>query len=323
MVQGKTTARHTSADFVTFLGEVVGRCAPDQEIHIILDNLSAHKTSKVAEFLAQHPNVTLHFTPTYSSWLNQVELWFSKVQRDVLARVSLLRKGAGMPKVRTSMRKIREVLRLSRGLGLSQRQVARSVRLGQSTVWDYLVRFRVSGLEWAQVETLDDEALERQLFPSKETTTERSRTLPDWPAVHQELTRKGVTLSLLWQEYRERQPAGYGYSRWCERYRAWKQRLDVSLRQAHVGGEKLFVDDAGATMPVVDPTSGESRPAQIFVAVLGASNYTYADATWSQDLRDWLGSHIRAFEAIGGVVELVVPDNLKSGVTTPHWYERR
>ena len=226
-----------------------------------------------------------------------------------------------MPKVRTSMRKIREVLRLSQGLGVSQRQVARSVRLGQSTVGDYLGRFRVSGLEWEQVETLDDDALERHLFPSTGVTTERRQALPDWSEVHQKLTRKGVTLSLLWQEYRERQPSGYGYSRWCERYRAWKQRLDVSLRQDYVGGEKLFVDYAGETMAVVDPTSGETRPAQIVVAVLGASNYTYAEATWSQNLRDWLGSHMRTFEAIGGVVELVVPDNLKSGVTTPHWYE--
>ena len=213
-----------------------------------------------------------------------------------------------MPKVRTLMRKIREVLRLSMVLGLSQRQVARSVRLGQSTVWDHLVRFRVSGLSWEQVEALDDEALEQRLFPSEQVSTERSRAVPDWSEIHQELKHKGVTLSLLWQEYREGHSDGYGYSRFCDLYRSWKTRLDVSLRQDYVGGEKLFVDYAGETVDVVDPKSGEVRSAQIFVAVLGASNYTYSEATWSQDLRDWISSHVRTFEAIEGVVELVIPE---------------
>jgi transposase len=219
------------------------------------------------------------------------------------------------------MRKIREVLRLSQELGLSQRQVARSVRLGQSTVWDYLERFRVSGLSWEEVEALDDEGLEQRLFPSERVSTERRQFLPDWSEIHQELKRKGVTRSLLWQEYRDRHPDGYGLSRFCDLYRDWKKRLDVSLRQDYVGGEMLFVDYAGETVDVVDPRTGEVRAAQIFVATLGASSYTYAEATWSQDLRDWMGSHVRAFEAIGGVVELVIPDNLKSGVTKPNWYE--
>ena len=226
-----------------------------------------------------------------------------------------------MPKARTSMRKIREVLRLSQVLGLSQRQVARSVRLGQSTVWDYLTRWKVSGLSWEEVEALDDEMLEQRLFPSERVSTEHSRSLPDWSAIHQELKAKGVTLSLLWQEYRELHPDGYGYSRFCDLYRAWKKRLDVSLRQDYRGGEKLFVDYAGQTVDVIDRQSGEVRAAQIFVAVLGASNYSYAEATWGQDLRDWIGAHVRAFEAFGGVVELVVPDNLKSGVTRPDFYE--
>ncbi len=226
-----------------------------------------------------------------------------------------------MPKARTSMRKIRDVLRLSQALGLSQRQVAGSVRLGQSTVWDYLRRWKVSGLTWEQVEALDDEALEQCLFPSERSSPEGQRALPDWSAMHQELKTQGVTLSLLWQEYREVHPDGYGYSRFCDLYRAWKGRLDVSLRQDYRGGEKLFVDYAGQTVDVIDRTSGEVRAAQIFVAVLGASNYSYAEATWSQDLRDWIGAHVHAFEAIGGVVELVVPDNLKSGVTKPDYYE--
>jgi len=226
-----------------------------------------------------------------------------------------------MPKVRTSMRKIREVVRLSQVLGLSQRQVARSVRLGQSTVWDYLMRFRASNLGWEQLEALDDEALEQRLFPSERVSSERSRSLPDWPEIHQELKAKGVTRSLLWEEYRERHPGGYGLSRFCDLYRAWKKKLDVSLRQDYVGGERLFVDYAGETIDVADPRTGDVTAAQIFVSVLGASNYTYAEATWTQDLRDWTSSHVRAFEAIGGVVELVVPDNLKSGVTKPNWYE--
>jgi transposase len=219
------------------------------------------------------------------------------------------------------MRKIREVLRLSRQLGLSQRQVARSVRLGQSTVWDYLTRFQLSGLSFEQAEALDDEALEQRLFPSEQLTTQRHRSRPDWSKLHQELKRKGVTLSLLWQEYREGHPEGYGYSRFCDLYRDWKKTLDVTLRQDHAAGETLFVDYAGQTVEVIDPQSGEVRSAQIFVAVLGASSYCYAEATWSQDLRDWTDSHVRAFEALGGVVELVVPDNLKSGVTKPDWYE--
>ena len=219
------------------------------------------------------------------------------------------------------MRKIREVVRLSTVLELSQRQVARSVRLGQSTVWDYLVRFRASGLSWDEVEALDDEALEQRLFPSERVSSERRRSLPDWSGIHQELKGKGVTRSLLWQEYRECHPDGYGLSRFCDLYQAWKKQLDVSLRQDYVGGEMLFVDYAGETVDVVDPSSGEVRAAQIFVAVLGASSYTFAEATWSQELKDWIGSHVRAFEAIGGTVELVIPDNLKSGVTKPNWYE--
>ena len=226
-----------------------------------------------------------------------------------------------MPKARTSMRKIREVLRLSRQLGLSQRQVARSVRMGQSTVWDYLTRFRLSGLSFEQAEALDDVALEQRLFPSEQLATQRHRSLPDWSQIHQELKRKGVTLSLLWQEYREGHPEGYGYSRFCDLHRDWKRTLDVTLRQDHAAGETLFVDYAGQSVEVIDPHSGEVRSAQIFVAVLGASSYCYAEATWSQGLRDWVGSHVRAFEALGGVVELVVPDNLKSGVTKPDWYE--
>ncbi len=144
---------------------------------------------------------------------------------------------------------------------------------------------------------------------------------PTGRCVHQELKRKGVTLFLLWQEYREAHPEGYQYSWFCDHYRAWQGKLDVVMRQDHRAGEKLFVDYAGQTMPVVDRDTGEIREAQIFVAVLGASNYTYAEATWTQGLPDWIGSHQRAFAFLGGVPELVVPDNLRAGVSKAHRYE--
>lgn len=227
-----------------------------------------------------------------------------------------------MPRVRTSMRKIREVLRLKWKLGLSHRQVGRSVRLGHGTVCDYLLRARLQGLSWEQVEGLSDAALEARLFPRRPTGGDAlERTLPNWSEVRSELKKKGVTLSLLWQEYRERHPDGYGRSRFCQLYRQWEGRLDVCLRQDYKAGEMLFVDYAGQTVGVVDRATGKTRDAQIFVAVLGASNYTYAEATWSQGVEDWIGSHVRTFAALGGVSELVVPDNLKSGVTSPCRYE--
>ena len=148
-----------------------------------------------------------------------------------------------------------------------------------------------------------------------------ARPLPDWSEVHRELRRKSVTLSLLWQEYKETHPEGLQYSRFCEQYRAWAGKLDLVMRQEHRAGEKLFVDYAGQTVPVVDRETGGERQAQIFVAVLGASSYTFAEATWTQTLPDWTASHVRAFEFIGGCPELVIPDNLRSGVSRAHRYE--
>lgn len=219
------------------------------------------------------------------------------------------------------MRKIREVLRLKWKLGLSHRQIERSVRLGHGTVCGYLWRAKRQELSWEQVEGLSDADLEARLFPPPPRPAAGGRALPDWGEVHRELKRKGVTLSLLWEEYRQRHPQGYGYSRFCDLYRSWEGRLDVCLRQHYEGGEKLLVDYAGQTVEVVDRDSGQVREAQIFVAALGASNFTYAEATWSQAVEDWIGSHVRTFEALGGVSELVVPDNLKSGVTKPCRYE--
>jgi transposase len=219
------------------------------------------------------------------------------------------------------MRKIREVLRLKWDKGLSNRQIAKACGIGRPTVAEYLRRAADAGLAWPLPTGLDEVALERQLFPPPPSLPAQARGVPDWSVVHQERRHKGVTLFLLWQEYRETRPEGYQYSWFCEHYRAWRGKLDVVMRQDHRAGEKLFVDYAGQTVPVVDRMTGEIREAQIFVAVLGASNYTYAEATWTQGLPDWIGSHQRCFRYLGGVPEIVVPDNLRAGVTKAHRYE--
>jgi transposase len=219
------------------------------------------------------------------------------------------------------MRKIKEVLRLKWAQGLSNRRIAASSGIGRPTVSEYLRRAEEAGLSWPLPADLDDARLERLLFPPPPDLPAQVRGIPDWRHIHQELRHKGVTLFLLWQEYRQNHPDGYQYSWFCEHYRAWQGKLDVVMRQDHRAGEKLFVDYAGQTVPVIDRSTGEIREAQIFVAVLGASNYTYAEATWSQTLPDWIGSHVRTFRFLGGVPELVVPDNLKSGVSKAHRYE--
>jgi transposase len=219
------------------------------------------------------------------------------------------------------MRKIKEVLRLKWAQGLSNRQIAKTCGIARPTVGEYLRRATEAGLAWPLPPDLDEAALERQLFPPPPSLPAQARGVPDWALVHQELKRKGVTLFLLWQEYRETHPEGYQYSWFCDHYRAWQGKLDVVMRQDHRAGEKLFVDYAGQTMPVVDRNTGEIREVQIFVAVLGASSYTYAEATWTQGLADWIGSHRRTFAFLGGVPELVVPDNLRAGVSKAHRYE--
>ena len=228
-----------------------------------------------------------------------------------------------MPRERLSMRTIREVLRLRWEAGLSQREIGISCRRGRSTVRDYPSadgRAEAAGLSWPLPEELDEEALEGLLFPPPPDAV-RHRPLPDWAALHQELRRKGMTLGLLWQEYRAAHPDGYGYSQFCARYHQWANTLEPVLRQHYVAGEKLFVDYAGQTVPVVDRRTGEVRQAQIFVAVLGASNFTYVEATWTQGLADWIGSHRRCLEFLGGVPALIIPDNVKAGVTSPCFYD--
>ena len=220
------------------------------------------------------------------------------------------------------MRKLRDILRLHFAAALSNRAIARAIGVSASTVSDCLVRARAADVGWPLPETLSDTALDEALYGSRVSRPASAQaTLPDYAEVHRELRRKGVTLMLLWTEYQSRHPDGLRYSAFCERYRVWRGHLDVVMRQTHSAGDKLFVDYAGHTMPVIDRATGEVRQAQIFVAVLGASNYTYAEATWTQALPDWIGAHTRAFAFFGGVPQVVVPDNLKSGVTRAHRYD--
>ena len=219
------------------------------------------------------------------------------------------------------MRTILDVLRLRLEVGLSERHTARSLGVPRTTVQDYLARFRRSGLAWPLPPDVDEAALERALFVLDVPVPEARRPVPDWATIAQEKKRKGVTLHLLWQEYRSVEPAGYGYSQFAEHYRRWRVSLDPVLRQEYRAGDRAFVDYAGMTVEVVDPITGDGRTAQIFVAALGASNYTYAEATWTQQLPDWIASHVRMLEYFGGVSALIVPDNLRSGVTYASYYE--
>jgi transposase len=228
-----------------------------------------------------------------------------------------------MPAVRVSMRRVREILRLKYEFGASDRAIAVSLGVARSTVRLCLDRVSAAGLVWPLPMTLTDAGLEALLFAplGGSKPGKRHKDEPDWTRVNHELRRPGVTLLLLWEEYRAAHPGGYGYSRWCELYRGWERRLSPTMRQAHPAGERLFVDYAGHTVEVVDGSTGELRAAQVFVAVLGASNYTYAEATWSQSLPDWIGSHVRALAFLGGVPRQIVPDNLRSGVLRANWYE--
>lgn len=220
------------------------------------------------------------------------------------------------------MRKIKEVLRLH-SLGLTQREIARGCSVGQSTVAEYLKAAAAAHLQWPEVADWDESRLAAALPPKRPAEPKCGpQPEPDFAAIHTELQQdRHLTLLLVWEEYRAQQPEGYGYSRFCELYQRWRRKLEVVLRQEHRAGEKLFVDYAGRTIPVQDPARGEIRQVQLFVAVLGASNYTFAEATWTQGLGDWIGSHMRAFEFFEGVTGIVVPDNLKSGVTRACRYE--
>jgi transposase len=217
------------------------------------------------------------------------------------------------------MRNIREILRLAYEAKLSARKISRSLGVGRTTISDYLNRHAASGLGWP-LPPMSDAELEQRLFPPAAPSCEQ-HPLPDWNLVQQELRRPGVTLQLLWIEYKSNRADGLQYSAFCNHYRAWRGQVDLVMRQTHLAGDKVFVDYAGQTLGIINQATGEVRSAQIFVAVLGASSYTYAEATWTQGLADWLGSHARAFEFFGGVPAVVVPDNLKSGVSKACRYE--
>lgn len=225
---------------------------------------------------------------------------------------------------RITMRSVREVLRLKLDCHLSARQIARTCGFARSTVGDYIARFSASGLSWPLPPNVSDTQLQNLLFRDTETprdTVTPARPEPDWQEIHAELRKKGVTLALLWQEYKLTNPKGYQYSWFCENYTRWHGKTDWVMRQHHLAGEKLFVDFSGTTLPITDRHTGEITQAQIFVAVMGASNYTFVRALASQKVEDWILGHVKAFEFLGGCPEIVVPDNLKSGVTKACKYE--
>jgi transposase len=225
-----------------------------------------------------------------------------------------------MPRERVAMRKIREILRLVWGCNQSRRDTAKACGVGKSTVDDTINRAIAAGLSWPVA--MDDETLEKRLYPPLQPPSSRKLRQPDWQALHDELTgHKHLTLMLLWQEYKEGEPSGYQYSQFCELYRQWRKKLDRSMRQEHRAGDKFFVDYSGSTLPIVEASTGEIRESQVFVGVMGHSNLTFAEVTWTQGLPDWIGSHVRAFSYLGAVPHCVVPDNLRSGVTKACRYE--
>ena len=220
-----------------------------------------------------------------------------------------------------TMRQIRYVLRLA-GDGVSTREIAHMLGVARSTIRDNLRRAREAGLSWPLSSKLTDAVLEERLFAhSGGQRGARRRTEPVWSELVRELKRPGVNLMVLWEEYRAGHPEGYGYSRFVELYREFETRLSPVMRQEHRAGDKVFVDYSGKKLAIVDPATGMVREAEIFVAVLGASSFTYAEATWSQTLPDWIGAHVRMFSFFGGVPQVIVPNNLNSGVDKASFYD--
>ncbi len=220
------------------------------------------------------------------------------------------------------MRQLREVLRLRLHSALSMRQIKCSLRLSLGGVQKIINKAQTLQLDWQTIEKMDDQQLVRVFYPKADTDTSKQLQLPVWVEVYRELKHKGLTKLLLWEEYIQQFPNhSYSYPQYCFLYRQWLKKQKRSMRQSHKGGDKLFVDYAGQTIPIVCSDTGQVRFAQIFVAVLGASNYTFCEATWSQSLPDWLGSHVRVFEFLGGIPRLVVPDNLKSAVSKACRYD--
>jgi transposase len=225
-----------------------------------------------------------------------------------------------MPRKRNPMRKIKEILRLANQGNLSERQISLGANVTKTTVHDYLLRSKEAGLTWERAQHMDEQTLEAVLFPPCASTKARS-PLPDWKHIHKEFHRPHVTLRLLWEEYIQDTPNGLRYSRFCELYGNFAKTLELSMQQVHKAGEKLFIDYSGTTIPVHDGKTGHIRYAEVFIAVLGASSYTYCRASWTQQIPDWINAHVRAFAFFGGVPELLVPDNLRTGVKDPTHYE--
>jgi transposase len=221
---------------------------------------------------------------------------------------------------RLQMKQLRNILRMKHEHGLTHREIARSCGVGLGTVSEYLERARNAGLTWAEARELDDASLEARLFVFSGGVP-GPRALPDFATVHRELKRTGVTLHLLWLEYLESHPQGYRYSQFCELYGRFSARLNPSMRQVHRAGEKAFVDFSGKRPSIVDPKTGEVCSVELFVGVLGASGYFYAEATATQRLECWIGAHVRMLEWFGATPAVLVPDNLKSGVTEYCRYE--
>jgi transposase len=228
---------------------------------------------------------------------------------------------------RLTMRKVREILRLRHDCGRPLREIAVSCAVGPATVSDYLARAQAAGLTWAQAATLSDAEVEARLFRQVGRNEPAARMPIDFEWVHGELRRTGVTLQLLWAEYQESAAArgtrgrAYQYSQFCDLYASWRQKLAVSMRQVHRAGEKGFVDYSGKKPVLIDSQSGEVIEVELYVLVLGASNYTYAEATRTQKLGDFVGSTVRAFDYFGAAPHVLVPDQLRSAVSGPDHYE--
>ena len=227
-----------------------------------------------------------------------------------------------MPTKRLTMRRIHRLMTLRFGAGATTRAISRELGISHSTVREYLARIAAAGITWPLPAELTDRELEQRLFVNGGVRVgARHHVEPDWAAVARELKRPGVNLMILWEEYRAVHSDGYAYSRYCQLFREFEHRLSPSMRQTHVAGDKAFVDFSGKKIPIIDAATGVVREAEIFVSVLGASNLTYAEATWTQGLPDWIGAHVRMFRFWGARPRLLVPDNLKSGVHRASFYD--
>lgn len=226
-----------------------------------------------------------------------------------------------MAQERLTVRKIREVLRLKEEAGLSNRAIARACKISNSTVGEYVRRAQQAGLHWPLPVGISDDDLYRKLFPEEQNPENPERALPDWETIRKELKKKGVTLKLLWIEYREQHRNGYQYTQFCEYYRRWAKTQSPTGRFLHNGGEVMEVDYAGLTMTIVNPETGETRQAPVFVATFPASDYVYAEVQPSQELCHWINGHVRALAFFGGVPKIFRPDNPKTGIKSPNYYE--